>query len=756
MLRLWKRLLAYASCALLLAVLCTGCGTDKPAGVPSLLYRYPDQAVLPFSGQYEPAAQVPGMDFVAQKGFVAMYADLATGNIAVEDMRTHQVFYSSPPTAENDDIAFGTYKARLYSPLMTSDVVESDGVVKTKNSYESCYEQGGIAAKATKDGVQVWFKFMEERYAIPVEYTLCEDGFRVRVLCDQIVEQGDSRLFSVSLMPFFGAQPGTEEGYLLVPDGSGALIRFSSRKESYAAYTSRLYGDDYLTVEDYKANEQENSLLPMIGLQTANGGFLAVADNGAACGNVYAGVDGQLTGHNNVYFNFDLRKRQTALIGNAQAFNAKTVSVYEPGDIAVGDISVRYILLDSDTQDGLTKMAAAARGYMTQEAAGANVRKLDNPFYISTLGGYRKKTSVLGVRAETTVPVSTFAETQEMQKRLEALGLQDAAWLYSGYDNSALKGKISDSLTLDGAVGNRKTLASLVNALGKSRLFLSVNPVVFRETSNAARIQSDAIRDLSLNKYTLLTYKRNTFHPDSEVSDAYLLKCNLAAAALRGVTADIRSLSSDAGLLVNGLGSMLYGDYTQGGYSRNHAAQTIAQTFRELSEGGAVMADNANYYAALYASAVVNVPFSSSGYDILDESVPFYQMVMSNGRQLISRPINSYGDSELAFLECVRFGMVPHYELVMTEPGTLKESGLNTFYAADFETWGAVAAQKYAIYLPLFERIGGEAITGYRWLSEYVTETAYANGVRVLVNTGDADETADGQTVPAGGFTLIG
>ena len=99
MLRLWKRLLAYASCALLLAVLCTGCGTDKPAGVPSLLYRYPDQAVLPFSGQYEPAAQVPGMDFVAQKGFVAMYADLATGNIAVEDMRTHQVFYSSPPTA---------------------------------------------------------------------------------------------------------------------------------------------------------------------------------------------------------------------------------------------------------------------------------------------------------------------------------------------------------------------------------------------------------------------------------------------------------------------------------------------------------------------------------------------------------------------------------------------------------------------------------------------------------------------------------
>ena len=274
-----KKFLAGIAILLLLS----GCGSTLTIDIPLATEDLDTKAVVLFSGQYMPHAAPEGMELVAQKGFAAMFANLETGHFAIEDMRTGALYYSTPPDADADGTAFGTEKEALQSEILVTDIVESDGLVETKSSYGDSLLKGGIVVNKTENGIQVLYKFMEEKYAIPVEYLLCEDGFRARVLCDKIVEQGTERIYQISVLPFFGAKTvADKDGFLLVPDGSGAVMRFNAQRTEFPSYTARLYGNDYLTVEDYSGNRQENCLLPFIGLQGQNNGFLAVADNGAA------------------------------------------------------------------------------------------------------------------------------------------------------------------------------------------------------------------------------------------------------------------------------------------------------------------------------------------------------------------------------------------------------------------------------------------------------------------------------------------
>ncbi len=178
-----------------------------------------------------------------------------------------------------------------------TDIVESDGLVETKNSYGGSLLKGGTVVSKTENGIQVLYKFMEEN--TPFRWsTFCEDGFRARCFATKSWNRGTERVYQVSVLPFLAqGQPRTGTVFTGA-DGSGAVMRFDAKRTDYPSYTARLYGNDYLTVEDYAGNRQENCLLPFIGLQGQSNGFLAMADNGAAYASVYAERAGQTTDYN--------------------------------------------------------------------------------------------------------------------------------------------------------------------------------------------------------------------------------------------------------------------------------------------------------------------------------------------------------------------------------------------------------------------------------------------------------------------------
>lgn len=738
---------------LICMLLTTGCG--RIALDTSLSYSYPTKAVLSYNGKTLQSAQPQygTMELVAQKGYVAMYADMGSGDIAIMDLRNGQVYTTVPANAASDTTAVGVYKNRLQSALITTDVDPSVGVSKDKYSYTGTERDTAKKVRRTDDGVLVWYTFQEERYAIPVEYLLTEDGFYVRVRTEQIVEQGTEKLYELSLLPYFAAQGSQDDGYLLLPDGSGALIYFSSEKQNYASYSGKLFGDNYLTVDDYSGNRQENCLLPIYGIQTKTGSVLAIAESGAAYATVNAYVDGQLSGYNTAYFSFAVRNRQTSLIGNPSAFHSTTVNVFEEGNIAVGDISVRYILLDSTTENGIGQMAHAMRQYLLQKTDGAVSSNSNTSFVISTIGGYEKATSVLGFRMNTVCPVTTFEEAASMVKGLQKKGMSNFSLLYDGYDKMALAGKLSDRISISSVVGNTKQIQTLSSLLGEGRLYLTASAVNFHKNSTLVQAKKNATRDIGLKQCALKNYQRNTFHPDTDTEDTYLANVHTATQMLLGKASSLSQADDRVGLAVTDYASMLYEDYSVNGSRRAYGAQTVQNTLQTIA--APIAAENANLYAALYSDVLFNIPSYSSGYDILDVSVPFYQMVFSGIKQTVSRPINTYGNPEEAFLQCLRCGMLPHYELVEATSSEMKENNLESYYAASTENWTKDILEHYKRFVPVYDKTSGQTIQNIRFVDDGVTATVYENGVTVWVNTSDTAYISDMITVPASDFVLV-
>lgn len=733
-----KKAICTAISFVLLLSIFSGC-SPKLSEPPELKSQFSDCAYVSYEGEFIPSAAPIDMELVSQKGYSALFYNPTTAAFAVNDMRTGEFYYSIPDGADTSS---------ENSHLLVTDVDQTDDTVKTKYSVDA-----KISTQKTKDGFMAWYIFTEERYAIPVEYMLCEDGFRVRLHCDKIIEEGDYRVFTVSILPFLYAQQDSKDGFILVPDGSGAIMRFDADKSNMTPYSGMLYGNAYLETDDYIASVKQNCLLPFLGIQGKTGGVLAYAENGSAFASVFAAAKEQDSAYNHAYFKFDLRKQQDAIIGNPESYNAKSVVISEEGKIDLNDVSVRYFMLDSTSDNGLSKMAETARNIMEDEVGDISSAS-ENALYITTLGGYAKSLSILGFRTLATVPVADFQSVASMMNNLKKSGVDKTTLIYSGYNHTAMRGGITGQLEPDKSIGSVNELEKLANNLGTGRLLITYDPVSFQKNGNGVSKNTSAIRDISLTTVKVYDYKRNTFQLDKS-TEGFLLKTNIATDFLHQAQEWLEKNVSSANLLITGFSDKLYGDYSENGYNRQQTLCNVRETLMKMSTKVPVSTMAANYDAAKYSTVIVNAPSASSGYDTLDESVPFYQMVFSGKRNVVSCPINTAGDSEREFLNCVSFGMVPHYELIpqaLEMPGADK---LDSFYSAAYDLWEDEIVHRYKQYAPVYATIHGRSMVNYRVVSEGLRKLTYEGGVTVWVNMSDKVAEVEGQSIDPGQICVV-
>ena len=75
-------------------------------------------------------------------------------------------------------------------------------------------------------------------------YSVKNGRFTVCVKTKEIKETGTNRILKISVLPYFGAASANDSGYMIVPDGSGAIINFNNGKYNAAPYSKRFYGGD--------------------------------------------------------------------------------------------------------------------------------------------------------------------------------------------------------------------------------------------------------------------------------------------------------------------------------------------------------------------------------------------------------------------------------------------------------------------------------------------------------------------------------
>ena len=161
------------------------------------------------------------------------------------------------------------------------------------------------------------------------------------------------------------------------------------------------------------------------------------------------------------------------------------------------------------------------------------------------------------------------------------------------------------------------------------------------------------------------------------------------------------------------------------------------------------MADEANAYVLPYVAAVTNVPVSSSGYNLTDYDIPFYQMVLHGYIPYAGTAVNGSSNSDETFLLSLAYGSQIHYDLTYVDSDTLQDTEYNDLFYTNYKGWTDMAAKQFRKAEEVLEPIADYTITNFERSEDgNILTTTYskegAADVTVVIDQKAATATIDG------------
>lgn len=106
------------------------------------------------------------------------------------------------------------------------------------------------------------------RFRMSIEYTLNENGLEARLPANGIeFDESAYQFKTVNLLPYFGAGSNEFTGYSVIPDGSGAIIRYEDFKGKSVNIAGTMYGSDY-AYHEIDGQHSEAMRMPYYGIVT--------------------------------------------------------------------------------------------------------------------------------------------------------------------------------------------------------------------------------------------------------------------------------------------------------------------------------------------------------------------------------------------------------------------------------------------------------------------------------------------------------
>ena len=695
-----------------------------------------------------------GYEQVAENEQLLLEADLSNGLFRLTDKVSGYVRYSVPRDATEDQLAVGQGKMQLQSQM----VVYYRNAKKNlfvASSKASCINRNSIQVKKIDDGIRVDFIFREESFLIPVEYVLKETYLEVKVLTEEIQETADNKIIKMDILPYFLSGSQTESGYIMVPDGSGALIHFNNGQTYASDYYASVYGFDVTLDTEVSQTNQETARFPVCGIRNnEQAGMFGLVVNGDSLADIGAGVSGKKNQYNHTWFCFRYREEESINVME-QDMNSDREVLSMAECCAADDFVVRYYSLNH--QNGGTtysSMANLYRGYLLEEGKLSAVSSNQAVFLVDVLGSAQVKKSVLGVPTDMMEQLTTFSQASTIAEELQSLGITSYSMRYKGWGEDGLKNiRIPNKVTVQKGLGTLRDLQTLNDAFAEAglALYLDVDPLTFMKNGNGIATRSDSIKnifDLQCWQNTEDWFnKKSVFAP-------YLLLTPRKVTLINQQYVDSFAKSGFSHLSISKLGSLLYSDFSDDEQLTRLGAmenwQTVLSYAAEKTD--TVMLDGGNVFTLVYADVVTNAPLVYSGYHIEDEEIPFYSMVTHGSVAMVTEPINLSSRQDYMILKAVESGVGLSYVCSAEDTAILKSTEFNNLFASYFPNWKDQAAKIYNRVYPFLNYIHSSKIISHEQVQPNVFKTEYENGAYSLVNYNNESVVVDGREISAMDF----
>lgn len=641
----------------------------------------------------------------------------------------------------------GTGLWSLKETNLTKDMTE-----KLKESLDSIgYSEKELASDHAAAGVGD----LEEEaggFEIPVEYRLQEDSLLVRIDTEHMRIPKNEYITSLNVLKYFGALAGGEEGYLLIPDGSGALVDTKPVKGSVGLYRQRVYGpDEAASSLSQGSNRQNRILLPVFGISRRDGGVLAVIEDSEASAFIEATGVGYLTDFATVGACFEINAAENIGLSasDRSTFWISTERRY------AGNAEVRYVFLEPGTSD-YSGMAVRYREYLRRYGGLSPMPEEsgDLPLFMETVGAVSTQVSTAGFLHDAYVPLTSYADNAAMLERLSELGVDTVALILSGWMEGGMEQPLAEDAALMRELGGEKGFGALTAYAAETRGRVRLYPELLLnsmspEDSLVKRGRYGALT-LGQKKSLLETFDLVTGMPEDEETFRPLVSPCYQASLMERFLTSFSRLNA-GGLCIGDLAGTVYSDYNNKREALRQDALIQSREILKLAADntGGLMLRAPHNLAAPLSRIFSDVPDSSSGYLLAGESVPFYQMVFHGSADYAMGDLNTAADFRESLLRLVEYGACPKFKFTCRSGEGLRFGEYHDLRAADFGLHAHLAAESHAYVNGLLGPVRSAAMLRHEKLDDRLYAVSYDNGYRIYVNYRAETVEWQGVTIPA-------
>ena len=561
----------------------------------------------------------------------------------------------------------------------------------------------------------------------------------VTVLNDSIYEPEGVQLISMQLFPFLGATfEDSVTGYMFIPDGAGALIRFEEMPEMNAPFRGMFYGDDYgisfgaaTTI-----NLPHVLIMPVYGMVHGVGqdAFLTIVEGGDHYAELIAHTAGTFTEFNWITPTFHYR--QSYFQPTTRDITRGPTILLMQEERNQFDLIMRHRILSGNQAD-YVGMALTYQERLVE--TGVLTPLLEN--------GPMLRLDILAAETEpgliwnNLIVMTHVTDVVDMVASLQSHNVNQFMVNYFGWARGGLSNSFPYRSRFERRAGSRNEVHSTIQTLEEYGV-----PMFFH--TDYVLVQRGANRLFGGTRI------------NQQITTRPIDRTMIPKIALGQVERDLRNFEryGITNLAIMNTASFLYSTWNPGfEATRTQNLATNQAIIDQLNEGDiartALYNPNANHWHQTLH--FFDVPMTASGYLFATDTVPFLHIVLRGHINYYASPSNFSANSRGELLRKIEFGAYPSFILTNEPSHLLADTRSRNIFTSEFTLWEDTIVEYYQIINAALGEVRGQRIVTREVLTPGVVKVTYENQVQIIVNYTNHEFNFNNVIVEAEGFAVI-
>lgn len=580
---------------------------------------------------------------------------------------------------------------------------------------------------------------------IAYEVELNDDRIAVRFDSTSLEENGEFTVGKVYILPFLGSTQKDEvPGYMFVPDGCGALIRYSNVSSYLKGFDRRLFGQDFgldstEVLNDLKS-QRINVMAPEASMTMGVYGIVhgvkqnaifANITGGAEYASIVANPSGVTTDYNWAASKFTIRQKYQQPTSKSGA----GIQVVQKRRNEV-KAAVEFSFLTGDDAD-YVGMAQVYQRQLEKDGVLSlqNRAAGDIPLKVDFIVADREK----GLIFNKTKEITSLEYAKNTVDELKRMGIITVDVGLIGWQDGGISGQNKKKVKASYEGGSKADIDALKSS--SYRLSLYFDPITAKEP------QIDIRRNgtVTMSQSPVVTTNENTY---DFLEKTYYFNPSYVCDIL-GQANEFANNNGYTSVALDKVSSLLFGHYlSDKEVTRKQAMDMYIEQISRLEEFvDYIGMTDPNQYFWKYTDGFYSTPMVAGQYLYENDTVPFLQMVLKGYMDMYAPYSNVDFFTELDTLKHIDYGTYPSFLLTEEANHKLEKTTVYEYNSTSYTSWKDSIVRIYDKINGVLREVEGATVVGREVLRTGVVKISYSNNKQIYVNYMKSAITVDGITV---------